>query len=339
MNVYFLEWNANYEKLMIKNLKPHGVTEIKNIMKHFTRNNIRLKKANINNWLFVKMHVFLKLRKIKEDDLIICNGYSFLGFLDIIKTLPCKKALVIRDTIIHLERGMKENKKWLLPDGDIIQEIDSHFDKVYSFDPSDCKKYGFIYLKQFIPFTSQDIETILKTSIKIKLSEKLYFFIGEYRPDRKKSLQDLFPYFKRLNYKPDFYLFDKHNKAIDYPFFCKNQSLDYKENIQKVIESDVVIEINHPGQDGLTLRTIEALAFNKKIITNNIKIMQYDFYNDDRFFILGYNDIDSLPRFLEKPLTPVNIDSIKEHTADGMLNRLVSDIYHHNSPQQSNIFN
>ncbi|MGX8940169.1 hypothetical protein ACWWJF_05820 [Symbiopectobacterium sp. Eva_TO] len=89
---------------------------------------------------------------------------------------------------------------------------------------------------------------------------------------------------------------------MGYPFFYKNQSLDYKENIQKVIESDVVIEINHPGQDGLTLRTIEALAFNKKIITNNIKIMQYDFYTDDRFFILGYNDIDSLQSFLERPL-------------------------------------
>ncbi|MCW2476625.1 MULTISPECIES: hypothetical protein [unclassified Symbiopectobacterium] len=339
MNVYFLEWNANYEKLMIKNLESHGVTEIKNIMKHFTRNNIRLKKANVNNWLFVKIHIFLKLRKVKKDDLIICNGYSFLGFLDIIKALPCKKALVIRDTIIHLERGMKENKKWLPSDGDITQEIDSHFDKVYSFDPSDCKKYDFIYLKQFLPFTSQDIDTILKTSIKSKLSEKSCFFIGEYRPDREKSLQDLFPYFKHLNYTPDFYLFDKHNKSTNYPFFCKNQSLDYKENIQRVIASDVVIEINHPGQDGLTLRTIEALAFNKKIITNNIKVMQYDFYTDDRFFILGYNDIDSLHSFLERPLAPVDIELIKEYTADGMLNRLVSDIYHHNSPTQSNILN
>ncbi|QHQ24033.1 hypothetical protein [Pectobacterium parvum] len=85
MKVFFIEWNASYEKLMITNLKnEYGVIDINNAMKHFTKKNIKLKKIGINSW-FVNIHVFLKLRKIKKDDLLICNGYSILGFLDLKK--------------------------------------------------------------------------------------------------------------------------------------------------------------------------------------------------------------------------------------------------------------
>ena len=37
-------------------------------------------------------------------------------------------------------------------------------------------------------------------------------------------------------------------------------------------ESEVILDINHPGQNGLTMRTFEALGAGKKLITTNTEI-------------------------------------------------------------------
>ena len=61
-------------------------------------------------------------------------------------------------------------------------------------------------------------------------------------------------------------------------------------------------EIVQPGQGGLTIRTLEALFYNKKLITNNESITEYDFYNADNIFIYKEQDcnIDALKSFLKK---------------------------------------
>lgn len=328
MNIYFIEWNANYEKLMLANLSELGIKEKNNVMKHFTKNNIKLKKLGISNKLFVKIHHFLKLREIKHDDLIICNGFSVLGCLDLIKSIDCKKVLIIRDTIIHLEKGMKENKKWLLPKDDFINTVRDQFDIIYSFDPDDCKKFNLTFLNQFLPYTNKNISDILKDTNSTFSNEKSCFFIGEYREERETYLNEIHDYLNSVNYQSDFYLVDKKKQSKNYPSFCKNESLSYGENVKKVIRSDVIIEINHAGQKGVTLRAIEALVFDKKLITNNVHIMEYDFYNPDRFFILSHDDIKSLPNFLNAKTTPT-LDSIaNKYSADYMVNTIMADINH-----------
>ncbi|MER0049000.1 hypothetical protein ABRP56_21785 [Pectobacterium odoriferum] len=323
MKVFFIEWNASYEKLMITNLKnEYGVIDINNAMKHFTKKNIKLKKIGINSW-FVNIHVFLKLRKIKKDDLLICNGYSILGFLDLIKKIKCNKALVIRDTIIHLENEMIYRKKWLISGNGFINEVKDHFDKIYSFDPSDCQKYNLIYLNQFLPFTYPNVINMkLNSSLLIEKKDRNCFFVGEYRKDREEYLKSIDSLLKKNEYISDFYLIDRKNEGGNY---FNGKQLNYEENIEKVISSEIVVEINHKGQDGLTLRTIEALTFNKKIITNNIKVMDYDFYTPNRFFILDYDTEDNFHTFLSCKIEEEKIEVIKKHTAEHMLQHIKKD--------------
>ncbi|MEI7386454.1 hypothetical protein WCU57_20210, partial [Pectobacterium versatile] len=178
MTVYFLEWNANYEKIMMHNLSELGVKEKNNVMKHFAKKNLKLKKLGISNRFFVQLHYFIKLRHITSDDLIVCNGFSALGFLDLVKTIKCKKILIIRDTITHLENAMRDKKKWLLPQEHYVDKVKPFFDKIYSFDPTDCKKHDLNYLEQFLPFTLLDIKR--KQSLAKNKKSKICFFIGEY---------------------------------------------------------------------------------------------------------------------------------------------------------------
>ncbi|MEI7380860.1 hypothetical protein [Pectobacterium versatile] len=324
MTVYFLEWNANYEKIMMHNLSELGVKEKNNVMKHFAKKNLKLKKLGISNRFFVQLHYFIKLRHITSDDLIVCNGFSALGFLDLVKTIKCKKILIIRDTITHLENAMRDKKKWLLPQEHYVDKVKPFFDKIYSFDPTDCKKHDLNYLEQFLPFTLLDIKR--KQSLAKNKKSKICFFIGEYREERESYLRKIYAHLKSTDLKANFYLYDKYKKSDNYPPFCKNTLLSYNENIEKVIESDVLIEINHLGQDGPTLRTIEALAFNKKIITNNTKILNYEFYSPDRFFILGHDSFDNMLVFLKRDTSPIADEIIEKYTADSMLRTICFDM-------------
>lgn len=56
--------------------------------------------------------------------------------------------------------------------------------------------------------------------------------------------------------------------------------------------SSVIIDTNHPYQDGLTARFMWALGLGKKIITNNKNIVKYDFYSKEQVFILDDNTSD-----------------------------------------------
>ncbi len=50
---------------------------------------------------------------------------------------------------------------------------------------------------------------------------------------------------------------------------------------------------------------MEAFFFDKKLITNNPSVRTLPFYNPTRFFILGQDDPQALPAFLQAPMRPL----------------------------------
>ena len=74
------------------------------------------------------------------------------------------------------------------------------------------------------------------------------------------------------------------------------------EEIARIINSSrAVLDIQHPRQTGLTMRTIEMIGMRKKIITTNKSIVKYDFYNPNNIMVIDRNNpmIDS--SFFDKP--------------------------------------
>ncbi|QIC76833.1 hypothetical protein FSC17_10625 [Acinetobacter indicus] len=68
------------------------------------------------------------------------------------------------------------------------------------------------------------------------------------------------------------------------------------------------------GQSGMTLRPVEALFYNRKLLTNNQSVINEPFYHADN--ILVVKDIDSLSvvelkRFIDKPIVEID-ENIKE---------------------------
>ena len=59
----------------------------------------------------------------------------------------------------------------------------------------------------------------------------------------------------------------------------RTQRLSYIENLRNVLNSKCIIDINDEGSFGLSLRVMESIFFNRKLITTNSFIRQCDFYN------------------------------------------------------------
>ena len=64
----------------------------------------------------------------------------------------------------------------------------------------------------------------------------------------------------------------------------KNLSMNSILDLYK--ESNVILDIHHPLQNGLTIRTFETLGAKKKIITTNEQIKKYIFYNSNNILII-----------------------------------------------------
>jgi hypothetical protein len=56
--------------------------------------------------------------------------------------------------------------------------------------------------------------------------------------------------------------------------------LSRSEVFDVIKRTKIIVDIEHPGQKGLTMRTIETLGGGRKLVTTNSSISDYDFFNE-----------------------------------------------------------
>lgn len=174
-----------------------------------------------------------------------------------------------------------------------INRVRRFLDVAITFNKVDSDKYGFLYCPYQpykVPFFEMD-ETDLSD----------IFFIGS----DKGRLDVLLSIFEKLTSEGlvcDFYIVDvpkhkqKYNDRIKY-----NQRLTYEEVLKKVASTKCVLEILQDQQNYASIRTVEALQYNKKLLTNNITVKEHPLYNDAMIQIV--EDYDN-----------INIDFLKDNT-------------------------
>ena len=235
-------------------------------------------KININSILFKILKkinaVYIILGdwkyKIKEYDCVILgeNTYSPCISKYIKKKNPnCK-------TILYFWNIVSEYK--------IYQELfkDNNIDEFWTFDKNDAEKYNMKYNPQF--YTN---------NVKLNKKNNKYdvLFLG--RPkSRKEAILKLKNELIEKDLRVNFKIIEKEKDYIPYD--------NYLEILAK---TKCILDYNQDGQIGLSLRPMEALFLEKKLITNNEDIKNYNFYNPNNIFILGEDNIEKIKDFIEKP--------------------------------------
>lgn len=160
------------------------------------------------------------------------------------------------------------------------------FDQVFSFDRSDVERYPKM---QFLPlFYAGEFDRAARQK-----GKPIYdaCFIGTIHTDRYKVLEKIIENLQERGrkvfvfcYYPSKFLY-RMRALVDPGFrrfgkkYVNFTGMALAEVVDRIAESRAVIDVNRPGQVGLTMRTIEAVGAQRKLITTNSDVVNYDLYD------------------------------------------------------------
>ena len=214
-------------------------------------------------------------------------------------------------------QSVRENHsfKMVLYQWDSIQVFDyssmiKSFDIVKTFDSVDAKNLNIPYLPLFYKNQNSKGEVL-----DIDL-----LFVGIWHSDRIDVLNQIIKfakqyglkYFIKVYYPKYLYLYlvyiKKHFKKSDLFIFKPISSSEMKNLYQN---AKCVIDINHPWQSGLTMRTIETIGSGKKLITTNDNIKNEVFFNSDMIEIINRNNVQINREFFSNLSQYQNIEKFE----------------------------
>lgn len=200
---------------------------------------------------------------------------------------------------INRLKNLQPNSKFILYMWDSFKNknslnIISLFHDVVTFDDSDAKEYKLRFLPLFYIKEYENIQKLdtykydlcftatahsdryfIATSIKNQLLNKGFLmFTYFYLPSK-------IMYWIRKFFIKKY----KYGNIADFSF----SSLTQLQIIGIIENSKVVLDINHPLQYGLTSRCIEALGAQRKLVTTNSNIVNYDFYDPNNIYVIDRN--------------------------------------------------
>lgn len=202
-----------------------------------------------------------------------------------------------------------------------VQDKLHFFDKIYSFDDKDIEKHGFERLTNYnyLPFLSQEKQNPSEDAL----------YITSYDKKRIKQLDILSQKFEELRLKFDLYVIGKKSwkNQLMKPF-SKNKIVFTRkrinhENLPEFYKrTKVILDLMRENQYGLSFRVFEAMALEKKIITDNEKIKNYDFYNPNNILVLNKDFSNITKEFFETPYQSLPEEIYEKYTLEKWVERV-----------------
>jgi hypothetical protein len=284
----------------------------------FTKALIRINRK----FLAVKIASYFRkiLRKTKTRD------YDFIVFI---------KGEAVSLDILRQMKSLHRNAKFILYFWDSLKNnrngraIMSFFDRVLSFDHVDCaREKTLVHRPLFYLDVYRSCRAIQKRDIDL-------LFIGTVHSDRFALARRInalcraagvHTWFAFFFQSPPLFvvrrLFDKSFRGTRVSdFFFRALSRD--DVVSRVARSTAVLDIQHPRQTGLTMRTIEVLGAGRKLVTTNEGVRQYDFYNADDIMIIDRDNPVIDLEFFKRPFSAYSDDVYKKYSIEQWITDLL----------------
>lgn len=197
------------------------------------------------------------------------------------------------------------------------------FDRVLSFDLQDTQQQENIIFRPLFYLDSFKHEYDPNTEFKYDVS-----FIGTIHSDRYSIIKEVKEICGQLSLSYYFYCF-LQSKQMYFFYKLTNKNMInasktdfsfekiHSEEIAEIInQTRTVLDIQHPKQTGLTMRTIEMLGMNKKLITTNADIKKYDFYNPNNILVIDRHNVFISKKFLSTPYQKLNETIYKKYSLE-----------------------
>ncbi|WP_394673986.1 hypothetical protein [uncultured Chryseobacterium sp.] len=193
------------------------------------------------------------------------------------------------------------------------------FNTIFSFDDSDIEKYGFMKLTNYIylPFTPKEVQN----------PEMDLFYITSYDNRRVALIKRLAKKLMEMGMKFQIMIIGKKswkhqlkNVLVKIPenvfLVFSLKKISHEQLPQYYMNAKILLDLMREGQYGLSFRVFEAMALEKKIITDNESIKNYDFYNPNNILVLNEDISNINASFFETPYEKVPEDIYNAYTLD-----------------------
>ena len=118
-------------------------------------------------------------------------------------------------------------------------------------------------------------------------------------------------------------------KKLTDPAFCKCRMKDFHFKMLSAEETSgymerarVSLDVEGPGQTGLTMRTIEVLGAKRKLITTNKTIKQYNFYDERNILIVDRNNPKIDLEFIREPFSEIDTVIYEQYSLEAWIDEL-----------------
>lgn len=198
----------------------------------------------------------------------------------------------------------------------------SFFDRLLSFDPQSVVEYGMRLRPLFY--------TRVATPVEPRTASYDASFVGTAHSDRYAVITQLqavldpgLRTFWYLYLQSD-WLFTAYHllkpamrnaTRDDFHFAPMN-----KDHLQQTVEQSLaIVDIEHPRQRGLTMRTFETMGLHRKLITTNSHVKSYDFFDPDNILVIDRHAPVVPAAFFATPYQPLAPALFYRYSLDGWI--------------------
>jgi len=262
-----------------------------------------------------KLFLRKNIKKIKRQNFVI-NRLKTLGPQDVILVirpdlLDLKSHRIIKTfSTCYLAYLYDSTKRF--PVGHLISA--ALFDNIYSFDSHDVESYGFTPTTNYIYLPKKPIQSG-------EFQYKVFMVIS--KDERLNTLTAVAESLDKLGVNHKLILRgSREPKELHPNIEFRSNEIWQGELNQFLSDSEIFLDIVREGHHGLSFRIFEAMAHQKKLITTNSSVVNYDFYNPQNILIINPKSVKIPDNFLNTPYVPIPKPIYEYYTVDHWVKRV-----------------
>lgn len=147
-------------------------------------------------------------------------------------------------------------------------------------------------------------------------------FLG-FLKDRKAKMLALHQIISDAGMKPEFVIVENGNQHEDLPFTIRHSYVNYADYLDMVSQSKAILDIMQQGQNGFSMRVMESIFLNKKLVSTNMALLSANFYDPNNILVIDLQnpDEEALTVFLRSEFHPYSQETRHYYSVGSWINR------------------
>lgn len=191
---------------------------------------------------------------------------------------------------------------------------DNIFDEVFTFDKNDAAEYNLRFLSNYIHLNKKI--TRKKTKYKVLSISSI--------DDRYHTINNIISHLEKKNIRHQTIFFGKREpEDLKCSSIFTKQKLSQNQIQEKIEDSEIILDVLRDNQNGLSFRIFDALALDKKVITTNKSITEYDFYNPNNILVIDKEKAEIPDYFLNTQYQKIPDNIYNKYTLKNWINTIL----------------